>query len=227
MFGGNIEKLDGPILPEQVHTTLATQLPYNLKEASTKLDGAGWVIKNGVRVKDGQELAVSLIAPKSGDYEKVINELSRQWKLLGAKVKADAFDPERIAPNYLQGRQYDALVFELAFGADPDVYAYWHSSQAKPRGLNFSDYSSGLGDDLLVSARSRREPDLRASKYKLFVDEWVKDAPAVALYRPLANYAVLDTARSMISRSILADPVERYRSIEYWSVAQGHFFTTP
>ncbi len=227
LLGHNVVSLGGPILPEQVNMTLSEQAKYDLTAANQKLDAAGWKIEGNVRVKDGKKLEISLIAPRSGDYSLVINELARQWKLLGATVKAEAIDPDKIAPNYLQSRQYDALVFELALGADPDVYAYWHSSQAKPRGLNFANYKSGRVDDLLISARSRRETDLRDSKYKTFVDEWIKDAPAVALYRPLANYVTTDTTRSLVSRSTLADPIDRYRSIEYWTVEQTQVYTTP
>ena len=123
----------------------------------------------------------------------------------------------------LQGRNFDILLYELAIGADPDVYAYWYSSSH----YNFSGYSNTLADTSLVSARSRLEPELRNAKYKQFVSQWYSDAPAIALYQPAIEYVSLREASSVKPGLSLVSNADRYADVIYWTVANDTVYKTP
>lgn len=227
LLWGRVLPIEGPLLDEYVGGNIASQAGFNRAGAIAKLEAAGWKLTDGVRQKDGQKLTLSVVAPDSGDYKKVCEELARQWRKLGVDVKVHMVDPSRIASEYLQPRSYDVLVYELSLGSDPDVYAYWHSSQVHSNALNFANYKSGLSDDALSSARARLDSSLRQAKYRTFVEQWVKDAPAVALYRPLLNYITRDSSRSVENEASVAEPVTRYRDIKRWSVTQSNVMRTP
>jgi peptide/nickel transport system substrate-binding protein len=95
----------------------------------------------------------------------------------------------------LSAHNYDALLYGISLGADPDVFAYWHSSQAdlrSPSRLNFSEYRSAVADKALEGGRTRSVDAVRAAKYRPFLDAWQKDTPALALYQPRYLYLARD-----------------------------------
>lgn len=219
-------ELDGPLPSSFMSGSIVGQAAFNRKAAEEKLDAAGWKLADGVRTKDGAPLELSVVAPDSGDYQVLLSELSKQWKELGVSVKAQLADPQSIVTDYLQPRGYDVLVYELAIGADPDVYPYWHSSQANAKGLNFANYRSGLADDALSSARSKLDPALRAAKYKTFYEQWVKDNPAVALYQPYLSYVTTKNSTSIDENRTVAESVSRYQNVDRWAISQTTVYTT-
>lgn len=216
--------LNGP-LPGEIGTS--TQASFDSKAASSKLENAGWKLEGTERVKNGQKLEISMVAPDIGDYPVLANTLAKQWRSVGLHVEVKLVKTDELIAHYIQPRGYDVLLNELTIGADPDVYAYWHSSQAKANGLNFANYASPIADDILTSARSRLDPALRDSKYKAFSEQWVKDAPAVALYQPKANYVTVDTVMTGEVNQNLADSTTRFRYVEQWTSQKTSVYTTP
>lgn len=219
-------QLNGPLPQSFLSGEAAGEAAFDKKAAESKLEAAGWKLVDGKRQKDGATLEISLVAPDGGDYTLLLGELSKQWGALGISVKVQLADTQTIASDYLQPRAYDVLLYELTIGADPDVYAYWHSSQANAKSLNFANYRSGLADDALSSARSRLDPALRAAKYKTFYEQWVKDAPAVALYQPLLSYVTTENSTSIEKGEPLADAVTRYRDVQSWAISKTTVLTS-
>ncbi len=119
------------------------------------------------------------------------------------------------------------LLYELFVGADPDVYAYWHSSQTVASGYNFANYTSKAADDALASARSRLEPTLRAVKYVAFAHQWIDDAPAIGLYQATSEYAFNKHTHSLDTNTQLVSSYDRYADILDWSVNQRSVYKTP
>lgn len=222
------EPLDGPLLPEHFVSLKNKKQPaFDLKAAAATLDQAGWVLQNNKRVKDGQELSLTVVASRTGDYPVILEAIASQWKALGITLETQLVAPETIQQNVVIPRAYDVLINELVLGADPDVYAYWHSSQAGPRGLNLSNYKSEIADETLQSAHSRSEINIRQPKYEIFVDTWLKDVPAVALYKPYLPYVTTETAVTMPQGTIVVDREGRYRNVEYWTIDRASFYKTP
>lgn len=201
------------------------------QKAAQMLDQAGWKMTDGVRVKDGQKLEITIATTKSSQYEETLEALAGQWRKLGVSVLTnvvDINDPStNFVQNILQPRNYDVLLYELSIGADPDVYAYWHSSQIGTRGYNFSNYANGVADAALSSARSRLEPELRNAKYKAFAEQWLSDVPAIGLYQAVAEYVYNKNVRSINPDAHLVTPYSRFENILRWSVNQRSVYKTP
>jgi peptide/nickel transport system substrate-binding protein len=220
-----------PFIDGQIGTDIRQPPAYNVAQAEALLDSQGWVLNDGVRQKGDQLLELSVVATKNMQYEKALETLVGQWRKIGVTVSISVLDPSDPSLNFvqsvLQPRNYDVLLYELFIGADPDVYAYWHSSQTVVSGYNFSNYSNKSADDALASARSRAAPDLRNAKYKAFVNQWIDDAPAVGLYQAVAEYAHVKTSYSINESSKLISPYDRFSNVAEWSVNQRAVYKTP
>lgn len=221
LMDGRVEPVTGPLLPGQFgYKSDLRQPEVNHQQAAALLDAAGWTLgKDGKRMKDGQPLKLQLVTISSGDYPAVAQEVMNQWSKLGISFESQLVRADDFQQNVIVPRAYDVLIYEIAIGRDPDVFAYWHSSQANERGFNLSDYKSTKADDALDSARSRLDNALREAKYRAFVQQWLADVPAVGLYRPSLSYLQTKNITSFQARP-LVDPVNRYYNIRYWSSAK-------
>lgn len=227
-----VTQLDAPILASQVSLSQIKKPAYDVKKAEKILDEAGWIKgKNGVRTKDNASLTIRVVTVKDADYAAEVANLSKQWRALGFDVQSeevDTSDPSRsLASSVLQPRDFDVLVHELNIGADPDVYAFWHSSQAVSSGLNFSNYHSDVADAALSSARLRIESDLRAAKYESFVKQWYKDAPAIGLYQKPHTYVRTKSSSAYEQSGGFVTANNRFDDVVRWTVREMPVYKTP
>jgi peptide/nickel transport system substrate-binding protein len=222
-LGYPVIPVNEPLLRTQLgYNAAASQRPYNKAEAMKLLDAAGWVIPAGkqTRVKDGKELALNLVSESNPDYAKLTGLLQKQWEELGVRVDVSLQAAEDIGQSYILAHNYDVLLYGINIGPDPDVYPYWHSSQADVRSLgrlNLSEYKSTTADTALESGRTRVDQQLRAAKYKTFLESWRNDAPAIGLYQPNLVILTNQYIYNMNAKTINT-PADRYNNAYAWMV---------
>ncbi|MFZ1323705.1 MAG: ABC transporter substrate-binding protein [Candidatus Saccharimonadales bacterium] len=215
-------KVDGPLLPEHTgYNPGVTQYPYNPDQARAQLEEAGWKVNasTGIRTKDGKPFTIELNTLSSAEYAAVANLLQKQWREVGVDLSVSSL-AQRDLQTAIDDRSYDALVYGIVMGQDPDQFAYWHSSQADVRSqrrLNFSNYSSKAVDSALEAGRTRIDPGLRAAKYLPFLQNWREDAPAIALYRPKFVYTSYGSLYNFDQKAINS-PIDRYNFVETWMI---------
>ena len=117
----------------------------------------------------------------------------------------------------LETRSYDAVIHGISIGNDPDVYAYWHSSQTENGGLNYSNYKSKEADLSLEAGRTRQTDTQRALKYKPFLKAWQADTPAIAMFRPRIYYVTRGPVYGL-DEHILNIDADRYYSVTQWQI---------
>lgn len=231
--GDNVARLDTPILQSQIAQKLPAAPDYNLDKAKALLKEAGWTYNQGQwKGKDGRPLAVAVTTSSGRDeYKKIVDALKQQWSRLGVDVQLREIDTSSTTTSFvqsvLQPRDYDALLYELELGADPDVFAYWHSSQASASGYNFANYSNRTVDNDLVGGRSRTNSALRAAKYIQFVNQWLNDAPAIGLYQSVGSYVLNNGASIVEPRGSLNTMNDRYADVTTWSTGKASVYKTP
>lgn len=226
------QRLDLPFVNRQISGENMPLAPSpNKDRAAELLDEAGWKLVDGIRQKGDRKLSITITTTKDEDYDKVIDGLASQWRGLGIVVATNVIDPSTVGANFvqnvLQPRNYDVLIYELLIGADPDVYAYWHSSQVGSNGYNFSNYVNPTADAALVSARSVLATDLRDVKYRAFAEIWLDDVPAIGLYQPVAIYATNSHVRSMDDRMPFVTVADHYADVLDWTVRERNVYRTP
>lgn len=204
---------------------------FDQAQAKKLLNEAGWKLSGGVRKKGKTVLKLTVVSTKDSSYERAFEALVGQWRDLGIQVETQTLDisdsNQRLAQDTIQSRNYDVMLYQLTIGADPDVYAYWHSSQAGYGGLNLSNYSSEIADDALSSARSRVEPALRNAKYLTFARRWLADAPAIGLYQSTTNYVYGKNDRTFDNANKFVSSLDRYSDVLYWAVSTETVYKTP
>jgi hypothetical protein len=120
----------------------------------------------------------------------------------------------------LSSHGYDALLYGISIGKDPDVYVYWDSRQADPRSesrLNFSEWRSTIADDALQAGRTRADMSLRAIKYQPFLQAWRDEAPALGMYQPRSLYIARLKVYGLSEHPINAE-VERFTNVHNWMI---------
>jgi peptide/nickel transport system substrate-binding protein len=225
--------LDLPFIDGQITGDVPKVAEYDKAAAASLLDKAGWKLDGAVRKKDGEALTITVVTTKNSDYERVLETLVGEWRKLGITIKTSVVDPsdisQQVTQTILQPRDFDVLLYQLTIGADPDVYAYWHSSQAYPNsgGFNFSNYTNAISDDALSSARTRLEPSLRNAKYVSFAKQWISDVPAIGLYQSTAPYVSSKNIQSYTTSNTLISPTDRYADVLYWADGTRQVYKTP
>lgn len=214
---------DSPFLRGQLgYNPGLTELNYNLDYANQQLDQAGWAKgPDGFRAKNGQALVFNMMTKGTGDYTKVASFLQNQWRKVGVKVKIE-YPPEDEFQARIANHDYDILLYGISIGVDPDVYAYWDSSQASITSQghsNLSEYKSAAADQALEFGRTRSDPSLRSVKYQAFLTAWKNDAPALALYQPNDVYITRGPVFNFERRSTNS-AADRFYNADNWMIRQ-------
>lgn len=221
-LGYPVIKADSLLLRSDIgYDKTLVQDGFNPAGAKQLLDAAGWnqIGPDGIRRKDGQPLRIQLYSKSTGQYAYVTSMLQKQWRDVGVKVDV-LLQPDEELQSTIAFHNYDALLYGITLGSDPDIYAYWHSTQAdpsSPQRLNFSEYKSATVDASLEGGRSRVDPVLRAIKYRPMVDQWRKDAPAIALYQPRFLYITTQTLYGF-DPTRFNTPVDRFANVQNWAI---------
>ena len=214
---------DSPLLSSQIgYDKSLIQKTNNPELASKLLDEAGWKLnEKGKRVKDGKEFIFTLTTQSDPTYESVAKNVKQQLEKLGITMQTTFFKDTELQ-SALAVHDYDSLLYGIALGPDPDVFAYWHSSQADlraPSHLNFSEYKSPAADKALEAGRTRSDPATRAIKYRPFLDSWSNDAPAIALYQPRFLYVVREPLADF-NPTRMNTGTDRYNEVNQWMIRE-------
>jgi peptide/nickel transport system substrate-binding protein len=224
LFDQPVRLADSPLLKGQLGYDKSLVEPvYDFSAASQTLDQAGWPKgANGIRSKNGKQLAFILSAQDTPNYSKAAQFLLQSWTKLGVKAQVSYFGRDDLQGSVIANHDYDALLYGVSIGVDPDVYAYWDSSQASITSqghLNLSEYKSTAADQAIEGGRTRADPAIRAVKYKTFLTQWVKDLPAMPLYQPNYLYITRGPVFNYERKSANA-PADMYYGVNDWMVRQ-------
>lgn len=214
---------NSPLLDNMIgYDKTLTQLPYNVAQANSLLDQAGWIKgTDGIRAKGGKNLTFRLVAQNTSENVYTSGKVQKYWRDVGVDAQVSLPNDTDIQ-GIVNRHDYDALLYGISLGNDPDVFPYWHSSQADPRSssrLNLSEYKSPPADKSLEAGRTRSDPALRAVKYRPFLEAWRNDAPAIALYQPRFVYVTRGVLYNF-EPTVINSATDRYANVTNWMIRQ-------
>ena len=220
---GGESALDFPILENQVSTEESPEMPELDKD--TAKETIEIVLENDKRLR---EEGLNLVTVKSDYMPEVTEKLAEEIRSLGLKVEVTVYDSNQdFLINVLTQRAYDILVYEIGLGADPDLFAYFHSTEAGGSGHNLSNYRNAVVSDLVLSARSTMNEDLRVRKYENFLKYFTEEVPAIGIYQTNLNYFVNKNVRAFSTENKLVTPEDRFSDVKRWGVEMVSKNRTP
>lgn len=143
----------------------------------------------------------------------IAQQIAAQWGQYGLTVTVESV-PQQAYEARLEMGDFDAAIVELALGADPDVYAYWHVGQY-PDGLNYGGVADDRLSELLERARRETNGINRVDLYRTFQRTFIERGIAIPLYHPLFTYAVRQTIDD-VQLGFISAPSDRLRTIGTW-----------
>jgi peptide/nickel transport system substrate-binding protein len=217
ILDGYAQALNAPLL----NTTedLISHSLLNVQDARKLIEDAGWTLDEDTNIytKDSEELLIVLTTANSTELKEVVDYVAQVWRAVGISVKLEVFEPGDIAQSVLRAREYDALLFGEILGVDPDLYAFWHSSQRNDPGLNIANYANSTVDKLLIQARKTIAPTERSKIYSEISDIINADIPAIFLYAPSFLY-ISDENILGINFPVAIEPHDRFSNVHKWHI---------
>jgi peptide/nickel transport system substrate-binding protein len=209
--------IESPILAQQVANLPAPTSTTDIAAAKTLLDQAGWTYpENGtVRQKGNQQLKFKLATNDNWINRRAAELLIEQWRDLGIEIELVSMPTRELNEQIIKPRAYDMLLFAHKLGADPDPFVFWHSSQAKPPGLNLSSYANQTVDRLISEARATTNKEERDAKYLELHEVMKQDLPAIFLVQSVYTYALHEKVEGFTIQK-MPDETVRFFNLRNW-----------
>jgi peptide/nickel transport system substrate-binding protein len=184
---GLAREATGPIRPTSwAYTDQVTRYAFDPAAAKRLLAEAGWADRDGdgvIEDKDGRPFAFTIRTNQGNDERKRIAEIVQQrLKGVGVKVEIQTIDWASFIKEFVKPRKFEAIVLGLGFGADPDQYVLWHSSQTGPEQMNRTGYANPEVDALLEKGRASCRREDRVKSYHRIQEILADDLPMLFLY---------------------------------------------
>ncbi len=220
VLGGFGEILFGPLPENEIGSTEDRIL--GKEEAKNILIENGWEInEDGIfekKTKNSKEVfAFSMATANVPELKAVAEELKKDWEAIGADIELNIFGVGDLNQDVIRPRDYHTLLFGEVTGRNPDLYAFWHSSQMLDPGLNIAQYANITSDKLLEDARLIADRDERLKTYSEFQKEIETDIPAIFLYSPDYIYLPSKNIKN-VEAFTLTNTSDRFINIHQWHI---------
>ncbi len=167
--------------------------PFDPAKARALLAEAGWKDGNGdgILEKDGVPLSFTILT-NNGNKQRSDSAtiIQQRLKAVGIAVKVQLVEWSAFIENFINKRQFDAVILGWSLSPEPDQYSIWHSSQTGARQFNFLSYANDMVDTALVAATRTFDRAQRKRFYDQVQREIYQDVPVVFLYAPESTPAV-------------------------------------
>jgi len=197
LFGGRQPVAHGAVNPlDSVYYDGVPTYSYDPAAAAALLDEAGWIVgPDGVRAKDGERLAFSLMTTAGNtSREQVQQVLQAQWGAIGAEVAIRNEPPRVFFGRTVSERRFDGLA----------MFAWLSSPQAIPRttlhsdqipteensftGQNYPGYSNPEMDRIIDGLETQCAEADQTRLWRDLQTLYAADLPAIPLYFRANSY---------------------------------------
>jgi peptide/nickel transport system substrate-binding protein len=196
-----------------------TRQTHSYEEAKTMLDEADWKDhdSDGIRDRGGVKLSFAITTSNEPARVAAALQISEDLSSIGMRVELKAMPFSEIIESTGRARTYDALLIGISVSGDPDPYSFFHSSEIKEPGNNFSGYSTLTMDRSLEAARRTTDQGKRRELYTTVFQTISSEVPVVFLYFSDYLYAQNRQVQGLKIAPI-SDPRERFWNAEDWYV---------
>ncbi|MFA6095740.1 MAG: ABC transporter substrate-binding protein, partial [Candidatus Paceibacterota bacterium] len=204
-------------LGDDAQGTTTESILATLKKSKWIRESATSTLTYAPSAKVRTPVSFSLTTSNVPELVETAGMIEASWEELGADIDVKVFEPSDLNQSVIRPRKYDALLFGLVVGRDPDLYAFWHSSQRNDPGLNIAMYTNTKADKALEDMRKATSSEASSGLYDKFAKEIETDTPAIFLYSPDFIYAAPDAVKNLTLGQITT-PNDRFLSVYKWYV---------
>ena len=182
------EVCTGPFVSESwAYNHSVEAYPYDPAKARQLLKESGWSDSDGDGWLDKQGIIFEFTVITNQGNEARIKSLQiiqRRLKEVGIKVNIEVIEWSVFVSQFIDKRNFEAVLLGWSLARDPDCYDIWHSSKIKEGEFNFVGYRNKEVDDLMIKARRTFDQKKRQAYYHRIQEIIYDEQPYMFLYVP-------------------------------------------
>ncbi|MCX8021547.1 MAG: peptide-binding protein [Syntrophorhabdaceae bacterium] len=192
LFNQGVEAT-GPFKPDMwAYNGNVKRYEYNKEKARALLEEAGFTKrKDGILEKKGEPFEFTVLVNQGNTVRIQCAELiQKRLSEIGIKVKIRVIEWASLINEFIDKRNFEAVILGWSIPQDPDIFDIWHSSKQGKKELNFISYENPEVDELLVRARHTLDREIRKRCYFRIQEILAEEQPYTFLFIPYANIAI-------------------------------------
>ncbi|MBC5810867.1 MAG: hypothetical protein GIW95_08475, partial [Candidatus Eremiobacteraeota bacterium] len=134
--------------------------PWDISRANALLDQAGWKMgQDGVRVKDGQRLAVTFVSNSgSPDTDARLELIRGWWRQIGVQLDRKEYPPSLMFAQVSEGGiintgKFDAILFAWYLSPTGDLSSIYGCAEFTPSGQNSLHWCNKKADEAMTGEK--------------------------------------------------------------------------
>ncbi|MFH2012719.1 MAG: peptide-binding protein [Pseudomonadota bacterium] len=162
---------------------------YDPEKAKSLLADAGWKDSDndGILDKKGRPFEFTIITNQGNTQRAQCAEIIQHRLMkVGIKVKIRIIEWAAFINDFIDKKNFEAVILGWTMGPEPDIYDIWHSSKNGLKELNFISYKNKEVDELLLKGRHTFNQEERKRCYFRIQEILAEDQPYTFLYVPYA-----------------------------------------
>jgi len=179
----------GPFPPSSwAYNPEVQDIPFDPAGAQELLSEAGWKMgKDGTLEKEGRVFEFTLITNQGNKMRELSAQIiQNHLSHVGIRVRLKILEFSSFIHNYIDKKDFEAVILGWTLGRDPDQYTIWHSGQTGEGQYNFVSYANPEVDSLLEKGRRTYDQRTREKIYRKIHRLIAEDLPYIFLYYPEA-----------------------------------------
>ena len=180
----------GPFLPGTwAYNPAVEETPFDPEKSRRLLKEAGFgdTDGDGILDRDGKKFSFTVLTNQGNDQRKMSCEIiQRRLKDVGIEMKIQTVEWATFLKEFIDKKNFDAVILAWGLSRDPDVYDIFHSSKTRPGEFNFVSYKNEEVDRLLEEGRRQFDEKERAKAYYRIHEILSDDEPYTFLFVPQA-----------------------------------------
>jgi peptide/nickel transport system substrate-binding protein len=180
------QEATGPYKPGTwVHNPDVKRYPYDPQKAKALLAEAGWKEGDGVLKKEGRAFSFTVLTNAGNESRaKTAAIIQQNLAAVGIKMEIRTLEWAAFINEFVDKRNFDAVILGWSISQDPDQYDIWSSKKTGPKELNFVGFQNAEVDRLLEEGRRTFDPEGRKKAYFRIQEILAEEQPYVFLYYP-------------------------------------------
>lgn len=127
---------------------------------------------------------VFTIVTNQGNFERKLTAeiIQRRLKEVGVEVRIKVVEWSAFLSEYIDKKNFDAVLLAWGLSRDPDIYDIWHSSKTENGAFNFVSFKNQRADTLMEQGRSVFQLEERRKYYHELHQLIFDESPYLFLY---------------------------------------------